>query len=219
MRFSARRAACFAGCTPFATWAHLPELLVCGNGLTFPQAVAHRERVDVASLNAILGQAQAFFASKGLRFTRQREALVTLIFRNDEHFRPEDLLPKLRKSDGTVSRATVYRTILLLVESGMLREISLGGGERLYDPNFLKSPNHNHLVCVDCREIIEFEDPNIDVMQNCITRRLGFSPTQKAIRIEGSCDRLRLLGACKNFKGSKGGRGAKPRYPKAVSKQ
>ncbi len=175
--------------------------------MTFGRAVAHRGPVDTASLNAILGQAQAFFAAKGLRFTKQRDALVTLIFRNDEHFRPEDLIPKLRKSDGTVSRATIYRTIALLVESGMLREISLGGGERLYDPNFLKSPNHNHLVCVDCQEIIEFEDPNIDIMQNCITRRLGFSPTQKALRIEGSCDRLRLLGTCKNLKGSKGSRG------------
>lgn len=175
--------------------------------------------MDAASLNAILGQAQAFFASKGLRFTRQREALVTLIFRNDEHFRPEDLLPKLRKSDGAVSRATIYRTILLLVESGMLREISLGGGERLYDPNFLKSPNHNHLVCVDCHQIIEFEDPNIDVMQNCITRRLGFSPTQKALRIEGSCDRLRLLGSCKNFKGGRKNKDKGARSPKASPKE
>ncbi|MEI6081991.1 MAG: transcriptional repressor [Verrucomicrobiota bacterium] len=160
--------------------------------------------MDPQSLQAILGQAQAFFASKGLRFTKQREALVTLIFRNDEHFRPEDLLPKLAKAHA-VSRATIYRTIALLVESGMLREISLGGGERLYDPNFLRSPHHNHLICVDCRKIIEFEDPNIDVMQNCITHRLGFSPTQKALRIEGSCDMLRLLGTCKNFKGSKAG--------------
>jgi len=160
--------------------------------------------MDPQSLQAILGQAQAFFASKGLRFTKQREALVTLIFRNNEHFKPEDLLPKLGKSHA-VSRATIYRTIALLVESGMLREISLGGGERLYDPNFLRSPHHNHLICVDCRKIIEFEDPNIDVMQNCITRRLGFSPTQKAIRIEGSCDMLRLLGTCKNFKGLKAG--------------
>ena len=165
--------------------------------------------MDSKSLKAILGQAQAFFASKGLRFTKQREALVTLIFRNHEHFRPEDLIPKFRKSDGAVSRATIYRTISLLVESGMLREISLGGGERLYDPNFLKSPHHNHLICVDCRKIVEFEDPNIDIMQNCITRRLGFSPTQKALRIEGSCDMLRLLGTCKNFKGAKGTRGSR----------
>jgi Fur family ferric uptake transcriptional regulator len=151
------------------------------------------------SLQAVLRQAQAFFASKGLRFTKQREALVTLIFRNDEHFKPEDLLPKLAKAHAA-SRATVYRTIALLVESGMLREISLGGGERLYDPNFLRSPHHNHLICVDCRAIIEFEDPNMDVMQNCVTRRLGFSPTQKALRIEGSCDRLRLLGTCPKLK-------------------
>jgi len=168
--------------------------------------------MDPQSLQAILGQAQTFFASKGLRFTKQRNALVTLIFRNDEHFRPEDLLPKLSKAHA-VSRATVYRTIALLVESGMLREISLGGGERLYDPNFLRSPHHNHLICVDCRKIIEFEDPNIDVMQNCITHRLGFSPTQKALRIEGSCDRLRLIGACPNFKGRKKKAGSTPRHP------
>lgn len=180
-------------------------------GLDPRRTLRARCGMDQQSLKAVLGQAQAFFASKGLRFTKQREALVTLIFRNDEHFRPEDLIPRLRKSDGAVSRATIYRTILLLVESGMLREISLGGGERLYDPNFLKSPHHNHLICVDCREIIEFEDPNIDVMQNCITRRLGFSPTQKAIRIEGSCDRLRLLGSCKNFKGGKGSKGRRPK--------
>ena len=165
--------------------------------------------MDTQSLQAILGQAQTFFASKGLRFTKQREALVSLIFRNDEHFRPEELLPKLGKGHAA-SRATVYRTITLLVESGMLREISLGGGERLYDPNFLRSPHHNHLICVDCRKIIEFEDPNIDVMQNCITHRLGFSPTQKALRIEGNCDRLRLIGTCPNFKGRKKKAGSTP---------
>jgi len=171
--------------------------------------------MDSKSLQAILSQAQSFFASKGLRFTKQREALVTLIFRNDDHFRPEDLLPKLGKTHA-VSRATVYRTISLLVESGMLREISLGGGERLYDPNFLRSPHHNHLICVDCRKIVEFEDPNIDVMQNCITRRLGFSPTQKALRIEGSCDMLKLLGSCRHFTRAKSQHGS--RIPGSVRK-
>lgn len=156
--------------------------------------------MDQPSLKAVLGQAQAFFASKGLRFTKQREAVTTLIFRTQEHFRPEELCERLRKSDSSASRATIYRTILHLVESGMLREISLGGGERLYDPNFLKSPHHNHLVCIDCSKIVEFEDPNLDIMQNCITRRMGFSPTEKALRIEGRCDMLRLLGSCKNLK-------------------
>jgi len=158
--------------------------------------------MDQTSLKAVLAQAQTFFSSKGLRFTNQRKAVTTLIFRTQEHFRPEELCERLRKSDSSASRATIYRTILHLVESGMLREISLGGGERLYDPNFLQSPHHNHLVCVDCSKIMEFEDPNLDIMQNCITRRMGFSPTEKALRIEGHCDRLRLLGTCKNFKDS-----------------
>lgn len=162
--------------------------------------------MDQPSLKAVLGQAQAFFASKGLRFTKQREAVTTLIFRGHEHFRPEELCERLRKSDTSASRATIYRTILHLVESGMLREISLGGGERLYDPNFLQSPHHNHLVCMDCSKIVEFEDPNLDIMQNCITRRMGFSPTEKALRIEGRCDMLRLLGSCENLK-SKGKQG------------
>ena len=160
-------------------------------------------------MKAVLGQAQAFFASKGLRFTKQRLAVTTLIFRTNEHFRPEELCERLRKSNSSASRATTYRTILHLVESGMLREVSLGGGDRVYDPNFLRSPQHNHLVCVDCRKIIEFEDPNLDIMQNCITRRLGFSPTQKALRIEGNCDMLRLLGTCENLKGAKNAKNAK----------
>jgi hypothetical protein len=54
-------------------------------------------------------------------------------------------------------------------------------------------------------------------MQNCITRRLGFSPTQKALRIEASCDRLRLLGTCKNFKSSKAAKSSRKQTPSARS--
>ena len=163
--------------------------------------------MDQQSLKTVLEKAKAFFASKGLRFTPQREAVTTLIFRTHEHFRPDELCERLRKSDSSASRATIYRTILHLVEGGLLREISLGGGERLYDPNFLQKPHHNHLVCVDCRTIVEFEDPNIEMMQNCITHRLGFSPTDKALKIEGSCDRLRLQGSCQNLRVPKRPRG------------
>ena len=160
--------------------------------------------MDQPSLKAVLGQAQAFFASKGLRFTKQREAVTTLWFVAFESL-GEAIAKNARKGDQLIVQAHIRAnnwTILHLVESGMLREISLGGGERLYDPNFLQSPHHNHLVCVDCRKIVEFEDPNLDIMQNCITRRMGFSPTEKALRIEGRCDLLRLLGSCKNLQSS-----------------
>ena len=103
-----------------------------------------------------------------------------------------------RKIEPSVSRATVYRTLPLLVESGLLKELDLGSDTKVYDPNFIEHPTHNHLICVDCNKIIEFEDPNMELLENCITRRLGFSPTSKAVKIEGHCDELKAKGTCRN---------------------
>ena len=139
-----------------------------------------------------------YLAGKGLRRTSQRDAIIEAAFSTREHFNAEELLVMARKIDDSVSRATVYRTLPLLVESGLLREIDLGGETKIYDPNFLEHPTHNHLVCVDCRKIIEFEDINMELLENCITRRLGFSPANKMVKIEAHCDELSQHGTCKH---------------------
>lgn len=102
-----------------------------------------------------------------------------------------------KRIESSVSRATVYRTLPLLVESGLLRELDLGKDVMYYDPNFGDHPTHNHLICVDCDRIVEFEDPNMELLENCITRRLGFEPSKKLLRIEGHCDELKLSGHCR----------------------
>jgi Fur family ferric uptake transcriptional regulator len=84
------------------------------------------------------------------------------------------------------------------VKSGLLHELDLGSDTKIYDPNFVERPTHNHLICVDCDRIIEFEDVNMELLENCITRRLGFSPANKAVKIEGHCDELKLKGSCRN---------------------
>lgn len=137
-----------------------------------------------------------FVKRRGLRRTSQRDSLVAAIFAKDEHFTSEELYDKIRRSDTNVSRATVYRTISLLVEAGMLREIDLGGEEKTYDPNFLEKPSHNHLVCIDCGKVVEFQDDNINVIGDCITRRLGFRSIQQSIHIEATCQALRVKGMC-----------------------
>lgn len=101
-----------------------------------------------------------------------------------------------RTVDRSVSRATVYRTLPLLVESGLLREMDFGKDQKYYDPNYIDHPSHNHLICVDCNRIVEFEDLNIETLENCITKRLGFSPSTKTVRIEATCDELKRSGAC-----------------------
>ncbi len=137
-----------------------------------------------------------FLSGRGLRKTAQRQAIIEAVSGTKEHFSAEELLLMARKIDRSVSRATVYRTLPLLVESGLLRELDLGGETKIYDPNFLDHPTHNHLVCVDCKKIIEFEDTNMELLENCITRRLGFSPANKRVTIEAHCDELKMRGTC-----------------------
>jgi Fur family ferric uptake transcriptional regulator len=139
-----------------------------------------------------------FLAEKGLRKTAQRDAIIEAAFSTQQHYTAEDLLTMAKAIEKSVSRATVYRTLPLLVESGVLREMDFGKDQKYYDPNFNQHPQHNHLICVDCDRIVEFEDKNIETLENCITKRLGFSPASKIVRIEATCDQLKLSGVCKN---------------------
>ncbi len=145
----------------------------------------------------------AYLAEKGLRRTTQRDAIVQAAFSTKEHYTAEELLEMAREVDRSVSRATVYRTLPLLVECGVLKEMDFGKDYKFYDPNYLDHPTHNHLICVDCSKIVEFEDQHIELLENCITKRLGFSPASKSLRIEASCDELRKRGTCKNRKKAK----------------
>ncbi|MFT6793810.1 MAG: Fur family ferric uptake transcriptional regulator, partial [Rubritalea sp.] len=70
---------------------------------------------------------------------------------------------------------------------------------KTYDPNFVDAPSHNHLICIDCGKVVEFEDDNIEILNDCITRRMGFRPVKQSIRIEACCDTLRVKGVCKDL--------------------
>jgi Fur family ferric uptake transcriptional regulator len=121
-----------------------------------------------------------FLTEKGLRKTAQRDAIIEAAFSTEKHYTAEELLAMSKAIEKSVSRATVYRTLPLLVECGVLREMDFGRDQKYYD------------------RIVEFEDKNIETLENCITKRLGFSPASKIVRIEATCDQLKLSGVCKN---------------------
>ncbi len=139
----------------------------------------------------------AFLEEKGLRITSQRRAIVDTVFNTEEHFTAEQLLEWSRKKDKSVSRATVYRTLPLLTESGLVREMDFGKDYKFYDPNYAQSPNHNHIICQDCEKIVEFEDEKIARLEDEISHKLGFSVKSQRLQITGTCDELKKLGACK----------------------
>jgi len=148
------------------------------------------------NLAQILEKLNLFIKRKGLRRTPQRDEIVSLIFSEDEHFTADELYSRLRKNNSSASRATLYRTLSLLEEANLLHEIDLGGDQKTYDPNFVDSPTHNHLICIDCGKVVEFEDDNIEILNDCITRRMGFRPAKQSIRLEACCEVLRSTGVC-----------------------
>src|SRR5512143_115742 len=116
-----------------------------------------------------------FLGQKNLRLTVQRQAIIETVFSTDEHFTAEQLLDWSRARDKSVSRATVYRTLPLLTESGLVREMDFGKDYKFYDPNYADHPHHNHLICQDCDKIVEFESDKLNQLENEISCRLGFS--------------------------------------------
>src|SRR6187402_992015 len=94
-----------------------------------------------------------FLGQKNLRITSQRQAIIDTAFSTDEHFTAEQLLAWSRQKDKSVSRATVYRTLPLLTESGLVREMDFGKDYKFYDPNYADHPNHSHIICQDCDKI------------------------------------------------------------------
>lgn len=138
-----------------------------------------------------------FLAHKNLRVTAQRQAIVDTVFGTEEHFTAEQLLEWSREKDKSVSRATVYRTLPLLTESGLVREMDFGKDYKFYDPNYADHPNHNHIICNDCEKIVEFESDKIEKLESEISRRLGFTVKTQRVQITGTCEKLKRLGACK----------------------
>jgi Fur family ferric uptake transcriptional regulator len=148
-------------------------------------------------LSDVLTRLNNYLSSKGLRKTRQRELIVQAIFASEDHCNADELHERAKRLDKSISRASVYRTLSLLVECGLVREVDLGKDQAYYDPNFLDKPDHNHLICLDCDRVVEFEDEHVALMHDCLTRRLGFQPQLKTMRIEAHCDEFARLGLCK----------------------
>jgi Fur family ferric uptake transcriptional regulator len=139
-----------------------------------------------------------FLATKNLRLTAQRRTIIDTVFSTEEHFTAEQLLAWARARDRSVSRATVYRTLPLLTESGLVREMDFGKDYKYYDPNYADHPRHHHIICNDCEKIVEFESEKIERIEHEISRKLGFSVKSQRLQITGACESMKKLGACKN---------------------
>ena len=110
---------------------------------------------------------------EGMKFTHQRYMVLKFLFDNKGHYECEDIITKLRKKKMKVSRATVYRTLDILVKYDFARKLVLEDGVARYE-NKIDSPHHDHMICIDSGEIIEFECPEIEDLQDKIAQMHGY---------------------------------------------
>jgi Fur family ferric uptake transcriptional regulator len=130
---------------------------------------------------------EAFLRQQALKLTPQRRQIFERAFATHDHFSAEKLYGWLKAEDGpSVSRATVYRTLALLVEGGFLESLDAGQGELLYE-HVLGHRHHDHIVCVDCGRIEEFYDEEIERLQEEAAARKGFELVHHNLRLFGTC--------------------------------
>jgi len=136
---------------------------------------------------------QGFLSKQGLKLTRERTALLREIFATHYHFEADELLFKMKEKRVKISRATVYRTLELLVKSGMVRRVHLGEDHYHYE-YVTGNSHHDHLICTTCGTVIEFHDPILEERQLEICDRKKFTPTFHNLQILGICDACRRKG-------------------------
>jgi Fur family transcriptional regulator, ferric uptake regulator len=143
------------------------------------------------------GHWRAYLERKGLKTTQQREAIVDAFLRSSGHVALEDLLSSARRKHPSVGLATVYRTVKLLEEAGIAEARHFGPGQTLYEVSEGRA-HHDHLICDACGFIIEFENDEIEQLQDNLAKRHGFNVLRHRHELFGLCEKARGIagGSC-----------------------
>ena len=134
----------------------------------------------------LLNRFKEALKKEGLKYTPQRTAVLEEIIKDKGHRESEEIYLALKKSGQHVSRATIYRTMDILVNNGFARKMNLGDGRARYESK-VNSPHHDHLVCMDCGLIVEFMDQQIEDLQDKIAIQYNFQLKRHIHQLFGIC--------------------------------
>jgi Fur family ferric uptake transcriptional regulator len=126
----------------------------------------------------------------GLKRTTQRDLILDVFLRTEKHLSSEDLYRLVQAEDPTIGQTTVYRTLKLLTEAGLAREVRFGDGRTHYEHNY-KHQHHDHMICMECGEIIEFFSAELEAIQDAMAAKHRFEVKQHLLRILGICANCR----------------------------
>lgn len=136
--------------------------------------------------NLTLQEFHKFLKARGLKSTRQRELIFQVFLEAADHPSVDELYQRVRRKNARIGFATVYRTLKLMAESGWASSGQFGDRSARFE-RCLPGGHHDHLICLHCGKILEFENAGIESLQAQIARRKGFHMFDHKLEIYGYC--------------------------------
>ena len=131
-----------------------------------------------------------YLKSKNLKLTKPRCVILAAVFENHGHFNVDELYEQIRKKHKNVSRATIYRTIPLLIESGMIRQSLRCESKDIYEHTY-GNENHLHFICTNCGKIIETSFSKVADQIDKLAKNEGFEITEYSLAARGLCKKCK----------------------------
>ena len=135
-----------------------------------------------------------YLREQGLPITQQREAVAQVVFSSTGHLSVEEIEQRLRQDEERIGKATIYRTLDLLVKSKLVEEHDFGEGFKRYEHRLSRQPVHEHLICIECGTVIEFRSDEVQRIEQRVVSEHGFEPTRHRLELDGLCRECRSAG-------------------------
>ena len=133
-----------------------------------------------------------YLRERHLKLTPHRELILETFLNHEGHRSVEDIHRSVKELDPRIGYTTVYRTMKILTECGLAREIDLADGITRYEHLF-NHEHHDHMICMECGASIEFFNPQIESLQDAASAQLGFKVLDHKLQIYGVCSQCQRL--------------------------
>ncbi|HET6232799.1 MAG TPA: Fur family transcriptional regulator [Longimicrobiaceae bacterium] len=150
---------------------------------------------EAPSTSPYLNLFRRYLRQQGLPITQQREVVADVVFTSSEHLSVEEIEARLKEKGERIGKATIYRTMEILVRSGLVEDHDFGDGFKRYEHLFGQQPLHEHLICTSCRKVVEFRSRDVLRVQDQVSKQHGFLPTRHRLEIYGICADCQQAGA------------------------
>ena len=131
-----------------------------------------------------------YLKEKGMLVSKQREQILETFMKARGHLAIDDLYNAVRKKNPRIGLATVYRTMKVICDCGLAREVDFGDGVRRFEHKFHRQ-HHHHLVCIKCGRVIEVASGEIENLQKKLAKQHNFAPTKDTMKIFGICSKCK----------------------------